>query len=261
VPHGSIPIASFWDTNDPYQYLRVDWQGAEDYAILGGEDHKTGQGENSEVRYQRLEDALREIAPEAIVDHHWSGQVIETNDGVPFIGEISPGQFIATGFSGNGMTFGTVAAMMASDWAAQRKNPWTDLFAPSRKKLKGSAWDYLKENKDYPYYLIKSRLAAPEGESLSALAPGEGKILKLRGRKMAVYRHPSGKVEKHSAICTHMGCVVRWNSAEITWDCPCHGSRFRTDGSVHLWPGGNRARKLGQSLKRVTAYNPKTDTL
>ena len=236
VPRGSIPVASFWDTNDPYQYLRVDRQGNADYAILGGEDHKTGQGEEPETRYQRLEGALRQIAPEAIVDHRWSGQVIETNDGLPFIGEMSPGQFIATGFAGNGMTFGTVAAMMASDWAAQRKNPWMDLFAPSRKKLKGSAWDYLKENADYPYYLIKSRLTASEAESLSVLAPGEGKILKLKGRKMAVYRDPAGQVRKRSAICTHMGCVVRWNSADTTWDCPCHGSRFRSDGSVISGP-------------------------
>ncbi len=236
IPRGTIPVASFWDTNDPYRYLRVDRQGDEDYAILGGEDHKTGQVQETESRYRRLEDGLREIASGAIVDHRWSGQVIETNDGLPFIGETSPGQFIGTGFSGNGMTFGTLTAMMAADWAAQKKNPWSDLFAPSRKKLRGSAWDYLKENVDYPYYLLKTRLAASEGESLAALAPGEGKILKLKGRKMAVYRDASGKVEKCSAICTHMGCVVRWNKAEATWDCPCHGSRFRTDGTVISGP-------------------------
>jgi glycine/D-amino acid oxidase-like deaminating enzyme/nitrite reductase/ring-hydroxylating ferredoxin subunit len=236
VPRDSIPRASFWDTNDPYQYLRVDRHGDEDYTILGGEDHKTGQVEETESRYHRLEAALLKIAPRAIIDHHWSGQVIETSDGLPFIGESSPGQFIATGFSGNGMTFGTLAAMMACDWAAQKKNPWTNLFTPSRKKLKGSAWDYVKENADYPYYLVKTRLAAPEGKSLAAIAPGEGKILKLNGKKMAVYRDPSGTVEKRSAICTHMGCIVRWNSAESTWDCPCHGSRFRTDGSVISGP-------------------------
>ena len=236
VPSGSIPRASFWDTNDPYQYLRVHRQDGEDYAILGGEDHKTGQVERTESRYERLETALRQIAPEAIVDHRWSGQVIETNDGLPFIGEFSPGQFIATGFAGNGMTFGTLSAMMATDWAARKKNPWSDLFAPSRKKIKGGAWDYLKENVDYPYYLAKTRLTPAEGESLSELAPGEGKILRLKGRKMAVYRDASGRVQKRSATCTHMGCIVRWNSAETTWDCPCHGSRFRTDGSVISGP-------------------------
>jgi Rieske Fe-S protein len=236
VPRGSIPCASFWDTNDPYQYLRVDRHGDQDYVILGGEDHKTGQAGNTESRFLRLEETLRRIAPKAIVDHRWCGQVIETNDGLPFIGETKPGQFIATGYAGNGMTFGTVAAMMAADWVAQRNNPWTDLFAPGRTKPKGAVWDYLKENADYPYYLMKTRLAAPEGESLSAVQAGEGKVLKLNGRKFAVYRDSSGKVKKRSAICTHMGCVVRWNVADKTWDCPCHGSRFRPDGIVISGP-------------------------
>jgi glycine/D-amino acid oxidase-like deaminating enzyme/nitrite reductase/ring-hydroxylating ferredoxin subunit len=236
IPRGSIPVASYWDTNDPYQYLRIDRRPDEDYAILGGEDHKTGQVEDTDTRYHRLEEALHTLAPGATVDHRWSGQVIDTNDGLPFIGESAPGQFIATGYSGNGMTFGTLAAMMAADWAAQKKNPWAELFAPSRKKFKGSAWYYIKENADYPYYLAKTRLTPAEGESLSDLSPGEGKILRLDGRKMAVYRDSGGKVEKLSAVCTHLGCIVRWNSAEKTWDCPCHGSRFRTDGSVISGP-------------------------
>ena len=232
IPGNSIPAASFWDTNDPYLYLRIDRKKDVNYAILGGEDHKTGQITNTEECYRRLEESLRQIAPSAKIDHRWSGQVIETNDGLPFIGEGHTGQFISTGFSGNGMTFGTLAAMMASDWAAQRKNPWTDLFSPSRKQLKKGVWDYVKENVDYPYYLMKTRLAAPEAESVSSISPGEGKILKLNGQKMAVSRDRKGKLTKRSATCTHMGCIVRWNAAEATWDCPCHGSRFRPDGSV-----------------------------
>jgi glycine/D-amino acid oxidase-like deaminating enzyme/nitrite reductase/ring-hydroxylating ferredoxin subunit len=236
ISRDSVPIASFWDTNDPYNYLRIDRKGDFDYAIFGGEDHKTGQEPDTESCYRRLEKSLKEILPEARVSHRWSGQVIETNDGVPFIGESEPGQFIATGFSGNGMTFGTMAAMMARDWAANKKNPWKDLFAPDRKKLKGGAWDYLRENKDYPYYLWKSRFASPEGESLEAVKPGEGKILKLGGKKVAVSRDSSGQVTKRSAVCTHMGCIVRWNQAESTWDCPCHGSRFKPDGEVISGP-------------------------
>lgn len=236
LPSGTIPAASFWDTADPYFYLRVDRGRDFDYAIFGGEDHKTGQVTDTEERYQTLETTLRKIAPSAQVDHRWSGQVIETNDGLPFIGESEPGQFIATGFAGNGMTFGTLAAMMASDWAGERKNPWMELFAPSRRKLKGGVWDYIKENADYPYYLLKTRLAGVEGQSLDAVKAGEGKILKLNGKKMAVYRDGTGKITKRSAICTHMGCVVRWNAAETTWDCPCHGSRFQTDGSVVAGP-------------------------
>jgi glycine/D-amino acid oxidase-like deaminating enzyme/nitrite reductase/ring-hydroxylating ferredoxin subunit len=236
VPRGSIPIASFWDTNDPYLYLRVDQGEADDYAILGGEDHKTGQVVDTQRCYERLRNSLGKIAPNTKIDHEWSGQVIETNDGLPFIGESDPGQFIATGFSGNGTTFGTLAAMMASDWIAQKKNPWRDLFDPSRKKLKGAAWDYVKENADYPYYLVKSRLAPSEGDSLGNVGRSEGRILKINGRKMAVFRDTEGNVTKRSAVCTHMGCIVRWNAAEATWDCPCHGSRFKTDGAVISGP-------------------------
>jgi glycine/D-amino acid oxidase-like deaminating enzyme/nitrite reductase/ring-hydroxylating ferredoxin subunit len=235
IPRDSIPAASFWDTNDPYLYLRVDRGEDFDYAVLGGKDHKTGQVTDTVACYESLENTLRKLLPNAEIDRHWSGQVIETNDGLPFIGENDGGQFIATGFSGNGMTFGTLSAMMASDWVAQKKNPWTDLFAPSRKKP-GGVWDYLKENVDYPYYLMKTRLAGTEGHSVDEVAAGEGKVLKLNGKKTAVYRDKSGKVTKHSAICTHMGCVVRWNKAESTWDCPCHGSRFQPDGSVISGP-------------------------
>lgn len=236
LPRGGVPIASFWDTNDPYNYLRVDRHADFDYAIFGGEDHKTGQAANTESCFRRLEDSFRKLLPNAEIDHRWSGQVIETNDGLPFIGENAEGQFLGTGFSGNGMTFGTVTAMMARDWATGVKNPWSELFDVDRKKIKGGAWDYLRENKDYPYYLIKSRFSEPEGESVRALKPGEGKVLKLKGEKVAAYRDAEGKVTKHSAVCTHMGCIVRWNQAEATWDCPCHGSRFDPAGKVIAGP-------------------------
>jgi len=236
MQRGGVPIATFWDTNDPYNYLRVDRQAEFDYVIFGGEDHKTGQVANTETCFRRLEDSLKKLLPNAEIDHRWSGQVIETNDGIPFIGEIAERQFISTGFSGSGMTFGTVSAMMARDWATGSKNPWSELFDVDRKKIKGGALDYLRENKDYPYYLIKSRWSEPEGESVRALKPGEGKVLKLKGEKVAAYRDASGKVTKHSAVCTHMGCIVRWNQAEETWDCPCHGSRFDPRGKVISGP-------------------------
>jgi glycine/D-amino acid oxidase-like deaminating enzyme/nitrite reductase/ring-hydroxylating ferredoxin subunit len=236
LPRGGVPIASFWDTNDPYNYLRVDRHADFDYAIFGGEDHKTGQAANTETCFQRLEDSLKELLPNAEIDHRWSGQVIETTDGLPFIGENAEGQFLGTGFSGNGMTYGTVTAMMARDWATGAKNPWAELFDVDRKKIKGGAWDYLRENKDYPYYLIKSRFADPEAESVHGLQPGEGRIVKSKSGKIAAYRDADGTVRKHSAVCTHMGCIVRWNQAEGTWDCPCHGSRFDPFGKVISGP-------------------------
>ena len=236
IPRGTIPIASFWDTNDPYQYLRVDRQRESDYAILGGEDHKTGQVRNTETCFRNVEKALLELAPAAKIDHRWSGQVIESADGLPYIGPNEDDQFIGTAYSGNGYTFGVIAAVMARDWITGAKNPWSDLFSPDRKAIRRGAWDYLRENKDYPYYLIQDRFRSPEGKSLSAVKRGEGKILKLGRKKLAVYRDQRGNVKKMSAVCTHMGCLVRWNQAESTWDCPCHGSRFGPKGNVLAGP-------------------------
>ncbi len=236
VPSGTVPEASFWDTNTPYFYLRIDHHKEHDYAILGGADHKTGQVEDPQKHYERVEKRLLQLIPKATIDHRWSGQVIETNDGLPYIGETAPHQFVATGFSGNGMTFGTLSAIMARDAFTKRRNPWRDLFDVHRKKIVGGTWNYLKENKDYPYYMARQWLAKPDAKSLDGVKRGEGKIVLVDGKKMAAYRNPHGKLSVKSAICTHMGCIVRWNPAEKTWDCPCHGSRFMATGEVMAGP-------------------------
>lgn len=235
IPKGTVPQASFWDTADPYFYLRIDHRKTHDYAILGGADHKTGQTRDPERHYARVEKRLRQLLPQAKIDHRWSGQVIETNDGLPLIGETAPGQFVATGFSGNGMTFGTIGAMMAADAFARRKNPWSQLFDVHRKKLSG-VWDYLVENKDYPFYMARQWLAKPDASSLRGVKRGQGKIVLLGGSKIAAYRNDQGKLSLKSAVCPHMGCIVRWNTAEKTWDCPCHGSRFEATGEVMAGP-------------------------
>jgi glycine/D-amino acid oxidase-like deaminating enzyme/nitrite reductase/ring-hydroxylating ferredoxin subunit len=246
IPSGLIPEASFWDTGDPYGYLRVERRRGYDYAIYGGEDHKTGQVTDTAAVFQRLEDRFREFAPAAKIDHRWSGQVIETNDGLPYIGETAEHQFAATGFSGNGMTFGTLGAMMAVDAALKRKNPWQDLFDIHRKKLLGGTWDYLKENKDYPYYMLRDWMAGAEGDSLGELPRNQGKILNLDGKKVAAYRDGAGHVSLCSPVCTHLKCIVGWNEAERTWDCPCHGSRFKPSGEVISGPAEEPLEKISR---------------
>lgn len=237
VPKGTIPDALFWDTSSPYHYLRLDRQRDYDYAIFGGQDHKTGQAADTTECYRALEETVKRIIPQIDITHHWSGQVIETHDGLPFIGETSRRQFAATGYAGNGMTFGTVAGMMARDASLGRANPWAQLFDTGRTRITaGDVWDYLKENKDYPYYMIRDRFAGAEGKSLRSVRPGEGKILELNGQRVAAWRSDRGKVTLLSPICTHMGCVVDWNEAERTWDCPCHGSRFKPTGEVLSGP-------------------------
>ena len=244
IPAGRIPYASFWDTSDPYYYLRVDRHKDGDYAIFGGEDHKTGQEKDTTAVFERLEQRLLEIIPEARVDHRWSGQVIETNDGLPLMGETAKNQFAATGFSGNGMTFGTLGAMMAVDAALHRPNPWQDIFSVTRKKLRGGLWDYVKENKDYPYYMLRDRLSPAEGDSVADVGRNEGKILSLEGKKVAAYRDGAGKLSLCSPVCTHLKCIVAWNDAEQTWDCPCHGSRFHPTGEVISGPAEEPLEKI-----------------
>lgn len=236
VAKGTVPDALFWDTADPYHYLRLDAHRDYDYAIFGGKDHKTGQSSDTEARYRSLENTLKQVLPRIEITHRWSAQVVETNDGLPYIGETSSRQFAATGYAGNGMTFGTLAGMMARDAVLGRRNPWDELFDANRKKIKGGVWDYIKENVDYPYYMIRDRIAGPEAKTLRAVGRGTGKIVEFKGEQVAAYRSPSGQLTLLSPVCTHLGCIVDWNEAESTWDCPCHGSRFEPGGAVLSGP-------------------------
>jgi glycine/D-amino acid oxidase-like deaminating enzyme/nitrite reductase/ring-hydroxylating ferredoxin subunit len=236
VAKGVVPDVLLWDTADPYRYFRVDPRRDHDVVIFGGEDHKTGQASDTEDRYTRLERTLASLAPGVELTHRWSGQVIETPDGLPYIGATAEHQYAGTGYSGNGLTFGTLAGMMIADRILGRANPWTDLFDPARKAVRHGLWDYLKENTSYPYYLIRDRFAGADGRSLRSVKRGEGKIVERNGAKVAAYRDSAGAFTVRSATCTHMGCLVRWNRSEKTWDCPCHGSRFATDGTVISGP-------------------------
>ncbi len=239
VPKGRVPDALWWDTATPYRYLRLAPERDHDVVIYGGEDHKTGQEPDTRGCFERLERGLLALIPEAELSHRWSGQVISTPDGLPYVGEMTAGEYAATGYGGNGLTFGTVSAMIMADLITGQRNPWAELFDVDRSILGRPLWDYLKENKDYPYYLVRGRFAGADGRSTRAVPRGEGRIIEQGGQMLAVYRDEHGGVTTRSAVCTHMGCIVGWNPAEQTWDCPCHGSRFRTDGSVISGPAGS----------------------
>lgn len=236
VAKGTVPDSLWWDTGEPYDYLRVEPHRDFDLVIFGGEDHKTGQQEDTIACVRRLEERLRALLPGIELTHRWSGQVIETPDRLPYIGQSADHQYSATGYAGNGLTFGTLAGMMIADAILQQPNPWKELFDPDRKALANGLWDYVKENVDYPYYMIRDRFAGADGQSFRAVKRGEGRIIDRHGAKVAAYREPSGVVVARSAMCTHMGCTVAWNTAEHTWDCPCHGSRFKTTGEVISGP-------------------------
>lgn len=241
VPSGSVPHMLLWDTPDPYHYVRLQSMNAVggvvpyDVLIVGGEDHKTGQAEDFDERFRRLEEWARERFPVIDeVEFRWSGQVMEPVDGLAFIGRNpldSDNVFIATGDSGQGMTHGTIAGRLLTDLILGRDNEWAALYDPSRISLKAGV-EFAKENLNVAAQYA-DHLTAGEVESEEEVAAGAGAIMRRGLKKVALYRDEAGALHEFSAVCTHLGCVVAWNGKEKTWDCPCHGSRFDSaDGHV-----------------------------
>jgi len=226
------PEGLFWDTADPYHYTR--WQETDEgtFMIVGGEDHRTGEEEDTEGCFQRLLDYTREHFGDVRERYRWSGQVIEPHGGLPLIGG-KENVYIATGYAGQGMTFGTVGAMIVADLITGVENPWAKVFDLDRVRPHMTAREFLTENMHFPAHLVKDKLSLDvEAKSLDEVKSGEGKIVKVGGKKMAAFRDESGALHCLSPVCTHLGCDVAFNDAEKTWDCPCHGSRFTTDGAV-----------------------------
>jgi glycine/D-amino acid oxidase-like deaminating enzyme/nitrite reductase/ring-hydroxylating ferredoxin subunit len=226
----------FWDTDNPYHYLRsaaVDG-GSESVLLVGGEDHKTGTVEHTEACYERLLDYAGARFDVQEVGFRWSAQVIETVDGLPLIGPNAKSSrvFVATGYSGNGMTFGTAAAMILSDLVLGKSNPFAELFDPARIKPVAAARDFVVDNAEVGLHFVADRLRSADTDDVHDVAPGQGKIVRMGGKRLAVFRDASGKLHGLSPVCPHLGCHVHFNDAEATWDCPCHGSRFDTDGKV-----------------------------
>lgn len=238
VPQDRIAAALYWDLADPYHYLRtIDLDGTP-HVLVGGEDHRTGTEENTEVHFDNLLKFARERFGAGDVSYRYSEQVLEPVDGLPFIGRNSMSEhvYVATGFSGNGMTFGTLAALMVSDLILERPNPWTSLYSATRVKPIAGAKPFLRNSLESAAHLIGDRLAPPEVASLRDIGRDEGKTVRVKGERLAVYRDGGGSLHAVSSVCTHLGCLVKFNHAERTWDCPCHGSRFGVDGAVITGP-------------------------
>lgn len=240
IPRGSVNRSLFWDTLDPYHYVRlqtVSSGSGSDYDVLivGGEDHKTGQADDADERYMRLETWARERFPMIEeVAFRWSGQVMEPADGIAFIGRNPLGPhdvYIVTGDSGMGMTHGTIGGILITDLIVGRENPWATLYDPSRKTL-SAAFEFAKENLNVAAQLAGDYLSGGDVGSVDDIAPGEGAVVRRGLKKIAVYRDEQGALHERSAACVHLGCIVSWNPSEKTWDCPCHGSRYDRYGRV-----------------------------
>jgi glycine/D-amino acid oxidase-like deaminating enzyme/nitrite reductase/ring-hydroxylating ferredoxin subunit len=216
-------------------------------AIIGGEDHKTGNASDTSERYERLEAYGRERLGCGPARYRWSTQDNDSFDRLPYVGKLHPLSghlYAATGFGGWGMTNGTVAAMILSDLIVGRENPWADLYSPNRLKLGVAGKEMLREGAQDAGHLVAGRLTARSPSAADWLAPGEGLVVKPGLRPIAVHRDEAGQLHAVSAVCTHMGCVVTWNRAEQSWDCPCHGSRFDASGRVLHGPA---TRALGEA--------------
>jgi glycine/D-amino acid oxidase-like deaminating enzyme/nitrite reductase/ring-hydroxylating ferredoxin subunit len=237
IPRGAAPDLLIWDTLDPYHYVRLHPATAHDILIVGGEDHKSGTEDDGGERIAALESWARERFPEmGEITHAWSGQVYEPIDYLPHIGP-NPGDkriYVITGDSGEGITSAVAGALIVSQQVETGGSPWEDAYAPSRKVL-GAVAEFASENADVVANLTQ-RLTGGEVDSADDIAPGCGALLREHGKKIAAYRDEDGALHAVSAICTHMGCVVQFNSFERCWDCPCHGSQFDVDGQVLAGP-------------------------
>ena len=250
VRSGAVPKALYWDTAEPYHYVRLAATESPDWEILivGGEDHRTGDRDDAAKRYAALESWARERFPGIdAIEYRWSGQVMEPVDGLAFIGH-NPADddnvYVATGDSGHGMTHGTIAGLLITDLILGRDNPWAKLYAPSRKRL-GAAWALTKHGAHTATRYVEY-LTGGEVGSAKEIAPGSGAVVRRGFSKLAVYRDDAGKLHECSAACSHMGCIVHWNHEEKSWDCPCHGSRFDPYGAVLNGPALEPLARVGE---------------
>lgn len=245
IPAGSVDAALYYDTSDPYHYVRLQAGSTpgEEILIVGGEDHKTGQADDMAERYNRLEAWARRHFPMAQKRLlTWSGQVQESVDNLAYIGPdlVETNVYLATGDTGIGMTHGTIAGLLLSDMISGLPNSWATLYNPARVRSQALT-DIISENLNVVSQL-RDWISGGEVSSEEQIAAGSGAIIGWGLGKVAVYRDEQGVVHRYSAVCPHLGCIVKWNDGEKTWDCPCHGSRFDAHGRV---VNGPSAENLG----------------
>lgn len=253
IPKDSIPHALYWDTLDPYHYVRVQQlDSAHDVLIVGGEDHKTGQENDMDARLKHLEQWTKTRFPKAGKTlYRWSGQVFETIDGLAMIGRRPGGKewsYIVTGDSGMGMTHGTIAAMILSELVTGNDHPWAKLYDPSRFPLKAGV-EFLKENANVGATLVCDWVKGSETDDPARIKPGSGVVIRNGVSKIALYRDDEGAFHACSAVCPHKGCIVQWNDGERSWDCPCHGSRYTANGELITGPAK-------EGLKPIPDWKP-----
>jgi glycine/D-amino acid oxidase-like deaminating enzyme/nitrite reductase/ring-hydroxylating ferredoxin subunit len=238
VDPARIPEGMFLNAGTPTRSVRSIQAEQDRLLLVGGDGHKPGEERDTERRYRNLEEFARQFDADAEVTNTWSTQDYLSVDRVPYVGRLtrrSRHVFVATGFGKWGMSNGTVAATILADLVLGRENAWLELYDAKRLEPRASAGKLLSENLNVARHFVADRIRPPGGK-IDALREGEGTVTRRGARLVAVSRDDDGNLQAVSAICTHLGCVVAWNSAERSWDCPCHGSRFSASGTVIQGP-------------------------
>jgi hypothetical protein len=243
----AYPDALAYDMYDPYHYYRTQDIDGKKYLIVGGEDHKTAHEENTNACFNDLIAHTRKYFDIKEITNHWSSQYFEPADGLAYIGHL-PGNpdnvYVATGYGGNGITYSHIAAITLSDLITKGQSEFADLFSPGRIKPVAGFTAFVQENADVVKEFITKRVAAEKIDGLSALAHGEAKVVKYEGDTVAIYKDENGGIHALNPVCTHAKCIVGWNRAEKTWDCPCHGARYDIDGKVLTGPARRGLEKV-----------------
>lgn len=243
---GELPAGMFISADEPLRSILPYRLGNERLILVGGEGHRASRGGGAEDRYRRLAAYARERLGVESIAYRWATQDAIPLDGVPYAGKLTPLSkhvYVVTGLRKWGLSNGTAAAMVLGDAILGRENPWARLFDSNRVKPLASARRLVVENLIVGGAWLSGVLgrlpAGPLSHAPAApreLGPGEGKVVDLKGEKVAVSKDDAGQSHAVSAVCTHLGCLVEWNAAERTWDCPCHGSRFDQTGKVIQGP-------------------------
>lgn len=231
------PGGMYITAEDPGRSLRSASSEQGELIIVGGEHHKTGQGVDTSKHYEALVDFANDIFTVEDIPYRWSTQDCMTLDSVPYVGHFTadtPNLYIATGYGKWGMTNSTASAMLLKDLIAHGRSAYQDVYNPSRKTIMASAKEFVKENLNVAKELLEGKLSRlPEDFEIN---PGEGKVINGLGERIGAFRDEEGALHLVNTTCTHMGCELQWNSAERSWDCPCHGSRFTYDGEIMEGP-------------------------
>lgn len=242
---GPVPEGMYISVDAPTRSLRGIRDGDRTLLMVGGEGHDTGDDEHTEARYANLEAwAVERFGMK--VGYRWSAQDGSSTDLIPFVGPYLRGRhvYVATAFGKWGLTNGTTGAGVISDAILGRPNAYAGLYDPSRLTVGPSAKSFLSENAKVARHLVSDRVLHPQRGSFDDLGPGQAAVHDRSLMPTAAYRDEEGILHKVSAVCTHLGCTVTWNSAERSWDCPCHGSRFDPDGRVLQGPAVKDLRRI-----------------